>query len=281
MVHMGSVRRFSWPLDPTSDETNCDYNSNDLTTGRYIDIDNINLVVRLQTYVDDIIGSADRQTVCGKHCNQNCRLHWRRNTCRTSQPTPLQTPPTQRSANGLIARYHPNVNNEVVIDINDNTNANTVTDIKVPIVKSLISRFKSSSTSTTSDSSTTCSSCRARQSISSNSSASSSCGRSATEAGHVIANQNILTNSLSDTSSDSEIVSDISDFSDDHNSSHTSDLMFNELILGELSEMRQILEEILSNRDQLGSDFNQSNTEELFKLFGFSLSVLRSIIARL
>lgn len=258
---MKSNRRFSWPLDTASDESNGDYSTINIesSNSRYIDIDNINLVARLQNFVEDIIDNKNQ--ICGKHCNQNCGPHCRPKTCQKT--TRLQSLPN-RSSSGV--RTHPN--NDVVIDVNEIPIS--LNDFNIPIVKNLISRIKSSSmssSSTSSDSSTTtCSSCRARESISSNSSSLSTCGR------HVIANENVLSNSLSSNSSDSEVISTISGFSGDHNT-HNSDLLLpDEFILRELSEMRSILEQILQNREQMGPDFNHSTAEELFNLFGFSLS---------
>ena len=247
---MRTARRFSWPLDISSDESNSDENrTNESSDGRYIDIDNVNLVVRLQSYVEDMIVD-DKSQLCGKHCNKNCKLH-----CRPK--ISLQSP-HERSPNSL-RRFE---NNDVVIDVNENS----LNDFNVPIVKNFLTRLKSSSMSnSSSDSSTTCSSCRARESISSNSS-SSICGR------HVIVNENVLSKSCSSNDSDSEAMSTISGYSNDHNNRNSDLLLPDEFILRELTEMRAILEQILQNREQLGPDFNHSTAEELLNMFGFSLT---------
>lgn len=258
---MKHSRRFSWPLESNSGN---DIDMNESVGGKYVDIDNINLLVKLQYFVDDFIQNDIEFCEKGIHC----RVHCRQNHRLKSSP---RIPSPHHSYNGLIQRYRHNFNNNS-IDINAiKGETNGFNTFKVPIVKNIISRMDSSSLMTTTSSSettTSCSSCKARESLSSNGSTSSSYSH------NVIANDNVMSCSMS-SRSDSEIISNISGFSDGPVSHNSDVLLPDEVILRELSEMRALLEQILQNREQLGPEWNHANTDELLNLFGFTLSGMK------
>ncbi len=264
---MKHSRRFSWPLD-----SNCgnDMDMNESIGGKYVDIDNINLLVKLQYFVDDFIQNDIEFCEKGIHCNQNCRVHCRQN--HRLKPSPRIRSPNH-SYNALIQRYRRNFNNNFnSIDINAiKGETNGFNAFKVPIVKNIISQIDSSSMMTTTSSSettTSCSSCKARESLSSNGSSSSSYSH------NVIANDNVMSRSMS-SQSDSEVISNISGFSGGPVNHNSDVLLPDEFILRELSEMRALLEQILQNREQLGPEWNHANTDELLNLFGFTLSGMK------